>query len=172
MAANDSHPPQYRFGVATLEGVLERLDQVEVWNLESKNALRILHERAHAERAARSARVEELGPYERLERQLFGDPSTLLSHHEEHELGFGASLIEGPDIDLFALAGLHLSPYLQEALDDHNWQSILLDCYAAECMEVDEQDDLPGMSDVFYWVCVEDPVQLARQIREFVASLS
>jgi len=103
------------------------------------------------------------------ERRLFGDPSLLLSRHPDFGLGFRASLIEGPNIDLFALAGFR-SADLQLAVQDRtNWCHLVDLCPSAKRIEVGAQDG-PGISDALYWVAVQDPVALAQELREAIVS--
>ncbi|MCX7366291.1 MAG: hypothetical protein NTV97_31365 [Alphaproteobacteria bacterium] len=160
-----------RHSADTIEGIEERLRDVERWTRGPKAALQLLHRTARAEQLQRQASLGTPGPYELLEVSLFGDPNQLMSNDDEQGRGFSASLMDGPLVDIFSLAGIDPSDELHDAVwGDHNWQSILDQCDEAFCVEVGEQDEQPGMSDIFYWVCVTNPAELARQLREFIVS--
>lgn len=67
------------------------------------------------------------------------------------EFVFKGTLIEGPDIDLVELAGLNLSDEQEFKL----WEQItprdlLVNDLWCEEIELEEQDDIPGMSDSVY----------------------
>jgi hypothetical protein len=162
---------RYKARVDTIEGIEERLSDVQYWTRGVKKALRILHERARLEQAQRRNKKSTRGPYERLEMELFGDPNSFMSTHEDQGLGFDASLIDGPSVDFFNLAGIDSSDGIHDAVwKDNNWQSILDQCEEAFCVEIGDEDYRSGASDTFYWVCVTNPEQLARQLREFIVS--
>jgi len=165
------HRTRYRFGADTIEGIEERLSNVERWTRGPKQALGILHNRARAEQAQRRAPRALAGPHECLEVRLFGDPNSLMSEDEVQGRGFFASLVDGPSIDFFTLAGVNPSDELHDAVwAEHDWQSILGECEEAFCVEIGEQNDRPGYGDIFCWVCVENPAELARQLRKFIVS--
>lgn len=104
-----------------------------------------------------------------LERRLFGNPKRLLDKSVENGLGLDASLMDGLGVDIFKLAGLYCSDELHDALwADRSWQDIIEECPSADCLEIGEQDDRPGMSDVFYWVAIDDADQFARELRAFI----
>lgn len=124
-------------------------------------ALQHLHAKARAES------FKPLGTYRELERALFGDPSALMEADEELGPGFSATLMEGPAVSYFSVAGIPETEELSERLwNEHNWQSVLEHCPVAEEIDVDEKEGAPGMSDRVYWIRVEDPYELARQLRE------
>lgn len=155
--------------IAGLADIEARLFEVADWKAAAKNALRVLHQQARREALQRKGTDASLGPHEDLERNLFGDPSWLMEEHDEHGQGFSASLMDGTAVDIFKIAGIDPSDDLHDRVwGNHNWQSILDECDAALCIEVGEQDDRPMMSDTFYWVSVDDPIELARQLREFI----
>lgn len=162
---------RYKLRIDSLEGIRERLCEAESWVSGEKKALKLLHERARAEQSLRCGQDLPPGPHERLEIELFGDPRRMMSEDETLGCGFYASLMDGPGVCFFSLAGIHCSDRLHDAVwNDKNWHTLLDECDEASCEVVGEQDDRPGMSDVFYWVCVRDPVNLARQLREFIVS--
>ena len=104
-----------------------------------------------------------------LELSLFGDPASIMKDSEEHGQGFSASLMDRTSVDIFEIAGIPWSVELSNRVwGNHNWQSVLDECDAAFCIEVVEQDDRLMMSDSFYWVSVDDPIELVRQLREFI----
>jgi hypothetical protein len=159
---------RHRHQADTIFGIKERLENVDHWTRGPKAAMALLHERARNECAQARGAADAPGPYRALEVQLFGDPARWMHIHEEQGLGFGASLIDGPQVDLASIAGLQLSDNASDRLVDQcSWQAILDGCSAAHCIEIGEQDG-PGVSDVFYWVSVTHPEELARQIREFI----
>ena len=156
--------------VVDLAVIEERLRDIENWTSDSKNALIALHKGARQEAVARKKLGGPLGPFEQLECSLFGDPKSVMDEDDEHGQGFSASLMDGTSVDIFDIAGIECSDELHDRVwGNHNWESILGECDAAFCMEVGEQDDRPMMSDTFYWVSVDDPIELARQLREFIA---
>jgi hypothetical protein len=96
-----------------------------------------------------------------------------MSINEETGQGLSASLINGTAVGVFALAGIEETDELSDRLwGTHNWRSVLDSCPAAEVMEVGEHDDVPGMSDVYFWVRISDPDECARQLRELILTLT
>lgn len=149
----------------TLEGVV-------TWTDEKRNALAHLHSAARSEARGAGPRVRS-GPWRDLERRLFGDPGRLMSINEENGQGLSASLINGTAVGVFALAGIEETDELSDRLwGTHNWRSVLDSCPAAEVMEVGEHDDVPGMSDVYFWVRISEPDECARQLRELILRLT
>jgi hypothetical protein len=73
------------------------------------------------------------------------------------EFVFKGTLIEGPEIDLIELSGLNLSDEQTDKLWEQTTpQSLLTDDLGCEEIEVEGQDDIPGMSDSIYqYHCVE-----------------
>lgn len=142
---------------------------LEVWTAQKLKVLQDLNVRALAEsrergtnRAARGFR----GQWQSLEQELYGTPDEHLEDDADQGRGFGASLMDGPSVSLIGVSGLSRSDQLQDHLwDDHNWQSLLEECHSVSTVEVGQQDDVPGMSDVFYWVPVDNPLQFGRELR-------
>lgn len=55
---------------------------------------------------------------------------------EPGQLGFRATLMEGPDIDLAVVAGLpDDDPVVEQAWENANWKSILDVCFSAEVLD-------------------------------------
>lgn len=150
-----------------LDQIEAALTEVTEWTTKAKAALDALHAAARQEAA-----VDKAGPYRALERKLFGDPSTLLDNHEEKGPGFGASLMDGPSVDYFSLAGLDdLNELSGKIWNDHNWIDIVRGCSAVFDLELYEIDG-PGISDTYYWIRVDDADELARQLREFIVGVA
>lgn len=85
--------------------------------------------------------------------------------------GFSASLMDGPSIDLFKVAGLEETDQLHDAVwGKFNWQSLLGECGSANIIETVEIDEVPGMSDVFYWVEVDDSEMFRSELRTAMLS--
>lgn len=147
----------------------DRLREVRRWGPKEIAALRNLHKEARSERAERrNLKSKSLGPYERLELRLFGDPRKLMSTHEEQGLGFAASLMDGPLVDPFTLAGIKNCDELEEAVwEETNWKDLLEDHTGVHLVVIGE-DESPRVSDVSYWVWVSDPLELARELREAI----
>ncbi len=149
----------------TLEGVV-------TWTDEKRNALAHLHSAARSEARGAGPRARS-GPWRDLERRLFGDPGRLTSNDEENGQGFSASLMNGTAVGIFELAGIEDTDELSDRLwGNHNWQSVLDSCPAAEVIQLGEHDDVPGMSDVYFWVRISDPDEFARQLRELILRLN
>lgn len=89
-----------------------------------------------------------------------------LTSNAEYDDGFSATLMDGPHVDLFEIAGLEWTSELNDAVwGKHNWKSLLEKCEAVEITETGRQDDAPGMSDVFFWVAINDPKKFKRELR-------
>jgi hypothetical protein len=89
-----------------------------------------------------------------------------LEPNEEYGPGFFASLIDGPSLDLFDIAGLEYSDELHDKVwGRHNWKSLLEECGSATIIETGDQDDAPGMSDIFYWITVDDEELFRSELR-------
>lgn len=155
-----------------LTEVEQQLHAVTEWSAEACKALKRLHTEARAE-VLRGMREAKDSRWQQLEHRLFGDPERLVSNDEEHGQGFAASLIDGMAVDVFKFAGVEWTEELHERLwSNHNWQSLLDSCPAAEYLEVDEQDDVPDMSDGYFWVRINDPSEFARQLRELILGVA
>lgn len=142
------------------------------WNQKHFKTLRSLHEKAESETPAparNSGSAAALVSWRSLERRLFGDLDNCLEDNEQYGRGFGASLIDGPSIDIFRLAGLELTDELTDNLwNNVNWQSLLDACQSATVIETSETEGGPGMSDTFYWVAVDNPERFGRELREVI----
>lgn len=89
-----------------------------------------------------------------------------LQFNTEHGQGFSATLMDGPSIDLFEIAGLEWTADLHDDVwGHHNWKSLLEECRTAEIIETGSQDHTPGMSDVFFWVVITDPKKFRQELR-------
>ena len=134
------------------------------WGAKQKAALKRLHRAARAERAADS---RALGAHQRLELALFGDPRRQMMRDRELGPGFPASLIDGiVCINLCTIAGISPSEQGQEQLDaEYSWLGLIESLKSAEALKTGETET-PRESDVFFWVSVSDPMELARELRE------
>jgi len=148
------------------------LTDVGPWTWEPILLLEHLHARAAAESPDRRSGLEvdaTVGPWRTLERKLFRDPHKLLEENDGYGRGSGASLIEGPNADLFEIAGLPRTDELSDHLwDEYNWQSLLNECPSVTCIEDSEIDEMPGMSDAYFWVAVDFPKQFGRELQEVI----
>lgn len=101
-----------------------------------------------------------------LESRLFGDPASLFEEKSGYGLGFSASLIDGPYVDIFMVAGLRNTDELSDGVwGNANWLTILESCWAVSIEEQESIDEFPGQNDTFYWCEVADPRQFARELR-------
>jgi hypothetical protein len=118
-----------------------------------------LHRRAKSER--------KLGPWSTVEQKLFGDPERLVEENREEAvgLGFAASQVDGPSVDLLDFAGIEAEDSL-----DCRWYDTVFEC-GANAQELEEFEGGPGMSDTFYWVECGDPHVFARNLREYFIRL-
>ena len=104
-----------------------------------------------------------------LERKLFGDPNLLLGDSDENGRGINARLMDGLGVDIFKFSGIDYSDELHDAIwSQCNWQDVIEACPSADCLEVSEQHDVPGMSDVSYWIAIDDADRFARELRAFI----
>jgi hypothetical protein len=96
-----------------------------------------------------------------------GTPNeNFIEHSVEFGDGFSATLMEGPSVDLFQVAGLEWTSDLNDAVwGHHNWQSLLQECRSVKIIETGSQDDAPGMSDVVFWVAIMDPKKFKKELR-------
>jgi hypothetical protein len=68
-----------------------------------------------------------------------------LQSNKEYGVGFSASLIDGPSVDLFEIAEIEYSDELHDAVwGKHNWQSLLGECGSAFILTLEEYDLAPG----------------------------
>jgi hypothetical protein len=100
------------------------------------------------------------------------EPDTdFLDYSEEYGGGFSASLVNGPDINLLNVSGLHGTDELHDAVwGSYTWKRLLEECPSAEIIKVDTWDELPSMSDTFYWVAVNDAKQFRSELRSAIVS--
>jgi len=95
-----------------------------------------------------------------------------LESNKEYGDGFSATLMDGPSVDLFEIAGFEWTSELNDAVwGNYNWKSLLEECDSVEIIETGEQDEIPGMSDVFFWVAVDDPKRFEKQLRKVISSV-
>ena len=94
-----------------------------------------------------------------------------LESNEEYGDGFSASLMDGPSVDLFEIAGFEWTSELNDAVwGNYNWKSLLEECGSVEIIETDRHDHVPGMSDVFFWVAVGDPKDFKKELRTVISA--
>ena len=150
-----------------IDSLRSQLEGVRSWSDERKAALNRLHEAARAEHVIRERNGGRRGPFERLEIALFGNPEKKLKKRRRRGYGFDATMVDGPTrISLEGIAGMEFTNEQHDAVwGATNWHELVDECYAAEVETEEEFEGGPGMSDVFYWVCVDDPVEFARQVR-------
>jgi hypothetical protein len=92
-----------------------------------------------------------------------------LRHSKRYGKGFSASLMDGPSVDLFKIAGLEWTSELNDAVwGQYNWKSLLEECKGIEIIETGSQNHAPGMSDVRFWVAVFDPKEFQRELRDTI----
>ena len=97
---------------------------------------------------------------------------TFLVPNEEYGDGFSASLMNGPSVDLFEIAGYEWTPELNDAVwGDYNWKSLLEECSSIELIEIEEHDEIPGMSDTYYWIAIDDEEKFKKELRGVISSL-
>lgn len=141
------------------------------WTSEQRLLLNALHENCREEEPWRYSKARRSGPLSgypwlALEERLFGNSTKQLERSRAHGLGCSASYLDGIGIDVIGYAGLKYSDELHDALwGERNWQKVVSDCPSSDYFQVGEQDDAPGMSDVFFWVSVGDPREFARELR-------
>jgi len=94
-----------------------------------------------------------------------------LESNEEYGDGFSASLMDGPSVDLFEIAGFEWTSELNDAVwGNYNWKSLLEECGSVEIIETGEHDQVPGMSDVFFWVAIDDPKIFKKELRTVISA--
>lgn len=142
----------------TPQEVERRLEAERSWTgAEALQIIEQLHERVAGESAP--------GGWVEAELRLFGNPAEFITNDEEHGRGIFASLMEGPAIALTTYAGINLSDNSFSKLDDSlSWQDLVEEA-GGEIFEIGEQDEVPGMSDVLYWISIADPAAFARSLR-------
>ncbi len=85
------------------------------------------------------------------------------------EMTFSGSLMEGPDLDLVAFAGLELSDEEHDRLVENTTdRDLLCECESVQENEMYEVDEIPGMSDVYYEYCVSYPEGLREELRTLI----
>lgn len=103
---------------------------------------------------------------EQLEPPKYTATVEFLEPNEDYGPGFFASLMDGPSVDLFQIARLECTDELHDKVwGRHNWKDLLDECGSATIIETGDQDDMPGMSDVFYWVAVDDEERFRAELR-------
>jgi hypothetical protein len=99
------------------------------------------------------------------------DPTDFFIQKDE-DLLFNATLIEGPDINLFKVANLEETQELSEAVwNATNWQKLLEGCAFVSLIEEKEIDCSAPMTDVYYTYRVEDPVEFSNELRTIMLGL-
>jgi len=94
-----------------------------------------------------------------------------LDYSEEYGDGFSASLMNGTDINLLKISGLHYTDELNDAIwGRYTWKGLLEDCPSADIIEADSWDELPSMSDTFYWVAITNAKQFKEELRSAMLS--
>ena len=94
-----------------------------------------------------------------------------LESNKEYGDGFSATLMDGPSVDLFEIAGFEWTSELNDAVwGNYNWKSLLEECRSVEIIETDRHDHVPGMSDVFFWVAVDDPKNFQKELRTVITA--
>jgi len=94
-----------------------------------------------------------------------------LDYSEEYGDGFSASLMNGPDTDLLKISGLHYTDELNDAVwGRYTWKNLVEDCSSADLIEIDSRDELPCMSDTFYWVAVANAKHFREELRSAMLS--
>lgn len=81
-------------------------------------------------------------------------------------LGFRATQMEGPGIDLVALAGLTPTDDQHDALIDCDWEEVVSEC-GGTVVEKFEFEGGPGQSDTYYDVEIDDPARFVDNLRRF-----
>jgi hypothetical protein len=145
------------------------------WPPHRRAALKALHAAATAETRQRNGAVSPMGPHERLESRLFGNPRKCVRRCRRRGWGFEASQVDGPStygkfsFPLFPDGGIELTDNQQDQLfSGLNWMEMVDACDTAETIEEEDFEGGPGMSDSFYWIAISDPAAFLRQLREFV----
>lgn len=162
-------PPKAPEKTANLQALKDLLTGREEWgSREVVEGIGLLHRAAASERA-KSGRIGRFG---KLERSVFGDPKPFFRRNRGMGLGFAASLSNGPEHDLFKIAGLHRDYELKSRVwDELNWKSLLERCDGTDVVELEESDLAPCNTDVTYWVSIGEPVEFARALRETILEI-
>lgn len=101
-----------------------------------------------------------------MNQERVGDRASLLVDLDADIRGFRASLMNGPDINIFALAGFAGRDDVESAVwEETNWKGLVENCSYATLIEVGDCDEVPGQSDVFYEVQVSDELAFAAELR-------
>jgi len=144
-------------GCALIEG--EGRGRIGGWPAE-RSVLAIGIDRAASEEVGRRFQQNAIVFHE------LGKPSELLALEE---MILSGSLMDGPDLDLVAFAGLELSDEESDRLvDETNMRDLLCECESVQEVEKYEVDEIPGMSDVYYEYRVSDPVGLREEVRTLI----
>jgi len=94
-----------------------------------------------------------------------------LESNEDYGKGFSASLMDGPSVDLFEIAGFEWTSELNDAVwGKYNWKSLLEECGSVDVIETGQHDQVPGMSDVFFWVAIDDPKNFKKELRTVISA--
>lgn len=79
---------------------------------------------------------------------------------------FRGTLVDGPRVDLVALAGDHLSEAQEEELwGETSRRALLLACHCCEEVAVEEIDEAPSHSDTYFEYSADDRAELAAELR-------
>jgi len=94
---------------------------------------------------------------------------SLLEHNEKYGDGFAASLMDGPIVDLFEISGFEWTSELNDAVwGKYNWKSLIEECGSVNLIVTGEHDQVPGMSDVFFWVAIDDAKKFKKELRNVI----
>lgn len=156
----------------SIDEVRVALQHLDPFSEDHRDALEHLHERCRYTADEAQTETEASGVHSQwreVERELFGSPGRFLKVDTEHGIGFGASLMDDLDVCPFKLAGIEWTPELDQAVwNRHNWRDLIDNCPSAEYFELETVDEVPGMSDRYFWIAVRDAEEFARQLREFI----
>jgi hypothetical protein len=77
--------------------------------------------------------------------------------------------MDGPSMDVFDIAGFEWTCELNDAVwGKYNWQTLLEGCGSVEIIETGSSDEVPGMSDVYFWVAIGDTKKFKKELRTLI----
>lgn len=98
-----------------------------------------------------------------------GRPAPAFEKLESGCLGFRATELDGPSVDLVALSGISPSEKEHDALTECVWQEVVIEC-GGTIIETLDFEGAPGQSDTFYDIEVDDTKKFVENLRSYYLS--
>jgi hypothetical protein len=100
-------------------------------------------------------------PWQELGERVFGNPSKYFSEGDSGLFEFGASRMDGADIDVFEVGGLPWTDDINDGVwGNTNWEELFSCCPEVNFEEEETIDEVPGQSDTYFTVSISQPTTI------------